>query len=436
MARPRLTLLVASRRGLRLIALAVLLPLLATGCWSIHDPRDLTLASAFGVDTGGAGNLLLAVELVNPRVAGGALGGAGEPRNPTRVLYSVAQSVFLAQRDLDQNIGKAVFPGEASIALVGRKLAEAGTTPMLDYVTRQHQLRRTISLVLADGDVPQILATPTIRDTASAEIIGLLHNGRVTGYTSNVTVNMFLADLSLPGREPFLPVVSLVELPQAQSAAKPSSAPGAGAGAAGQTGGTQQGAQQAQQKPQVMSMNTIACFKHDKMVGILTPSETRGLLFLMNKVATTLVAVPALAGGGYTVVEVTRSRPSIKARIAPDGSVSYEIKLEVSAEVADVPSLAETVGPLARIRELEQQVASAIEGEVSACITRMQKDFDTDCAGFGLMIYRMKPALWSQLANQWDDIFRNVPYSVSAQVRLRSTGSVGTGIEPRREVPR
>jgi len=423
--------------GLRLVSLALLLSLTATGCWSAHDPRDLTLAASFGVDTAEAGNLLLAVELVNPRVAGGTLGGAGEPRNPTRVLYSVAQSVFLAQRDLDQNIGKAIFPAEASVALVGRKLAEAGATPMLDYLTREHQLRRTISLVLADGDVPQILATPTIRDTASAEIDGLLQNGRVTGYTSGVSVNMFLADLSLPGKEPFLPVVSLVELPQAESAAKTPSAPGAGAGSSSQTRGTQQGsAQQTQQKPKVMSMNTVACFKHDKLVGILTPSETRGLLFLQNSVITTLVSVPAPPGGGYTVVEVTRSRSSIKPRISPDGSVSYEIKLEVSAEVADVPSLAETVGPLARVRELEQQVASAIEGEVSACITRMQKDFDTDCVGFGLMIYRMKPALWSQLANQWDDVFRNVPYSVAAQVRIRSTGTIGTGIEPRREIPR
>jgi len=420
--------------GPRLIALAAVLSLTATGCWSIRDPRDLSLASAFGVDVGGAGNLLLAIELVNPKVASGAAGGAGEPRNPTRVLYSVAQSVFLAQRDLDQNIGKTIFSGQASVALVGRKLAEAGAAPMLDYLTRQHQLRRTISLVLADGDVPQILATPTIRNTASAEIVGLLHNGQVTGYTSDVSANIFLADLSLPGKEPFLPVVSLVELPQAQSAAETSSSPGTSVGGGGQEGGSAQGAQPAQ-KPKVMSMNTVACFKHDKLVGILTPSETRGLLFLKNRVGITLIAVPALPGGGYTIVEVTRSRSSIKPTITRDGSVSYEIKLEVSAEVADAPSHAETVGSLARVRELEQQVARVIEGEVFACMTRMQKDFDTDCVGFGLMIYRMNPSHWRQIAGQWDDIFRNVACSVSARVGISSTGTVGTGIEPRREMP-
>jgi spore germination protein KC len=419
----------------RFVALVVLLSLLLQGCWSIKDPRDLTLASAFGVDAAGAGNLLLAVELVNPRIARGPLGGGGETENPTRVLYSVAESVFRAQRAIGQTIGKLVFPGEASVALVGRKLAEAGAVPMLDFVVRQHQLRRTISLVLADGDVAQILATPTIRDTASSEIVGLLRNGQFTGYTSDVTANMFLADMALPGKEPVMPVVSLTDLPQAQSAARPESAPGAGAGG-GQAGDSSQGGQPARPKPKVMLMNTIACFRHDKLIGVLTPSETRGLLFLRNSISTTLISVPALEGEGPTVIEVVGSRSTTKPTISRAGTASFDIKVHVTAEVADVPVLTEDVGKLARVRELEQQVARAIEGEVSACITRLQRELHTDCLGFGLAIYRQNPSYWRRIADQWHDLFQSVPYSVSAQVQIRSTGTVGTGIRARSEAPR
>ncbi|MDP2856617.1 MAG: Ger(x)C family spore germination protein [Bacillota bacterium] len=420
----------------RFVALVVLLSLLLQGCWSIHDPRDLTLASAFGVDTAGAGNLLLAVELVNPRIAGGPLGGGGQPEKPTRVLYSVAESVFRAQRAIDQTIGKVVFAGEASVALVGRKLALAGAAPMLDFVVRQHQLRRTISLVLAEGDVAQILATPTIRDTASAEIVGLLHNGNFTGYTSDVTANMFLADMALPGKEPVMPVVSLTDLPQAQSAARPPSAPGAGPGGGNQSGDSAQGGQPAQPKPQVMLMNTIACFRHDKLIGVLTPSETRGLLFLRNEISTTLISVPVSEGEGLTVVEVVRSHSSTKPTVSRARTASFEIKIHVTAEVADVPVFTEDVGKLARVRELEQEVARSIEGEVSACITRLQRELHTDCLGFGLAIYRQNPSHWRQIADQWHDLFQSVPYSVSAQVQIRSTGTVGTGIGVRREVPK
>ena len=419
----------------RVVALVVLLSLLLQGCWSIHDPRDLTLASAFGVDAAGAGNLLLAVELVNPRIAGGPLGGGGLTENPTRVLYSVAESVFRAQRAIDQTIGKLVFPGEASVALVGRKLALAGAAPMLDFLVRQHQLRRTISLVLAEGDVAQILATPTIRDTASAEIVGLLHNGNFTGYTSDVTANMFLADMALPGKEPVMPVVSLTDLPQAQSATRPVSAPGAGA-SGGQPDEASQAGQPAGSKPQVMLMNTIACFRHDKLIGVLTPSETRGLLFLRNAVSTTLISVPALEGEGSTVIEVVRSQSSMKPTVSRSGTASFDIKVHVTGEVADVPVLTEDIGKLARVRELEQQVARAVEGEVSACITRLQRELHTDCLGFGLAIYRQDPSYWRQIADQWHDLFQSVPYSVSAQVQIRSTGTVGTGIGVRREVPK
>jgi spore germination protein KC len=425
-----------TRSSLRLVALVSALSLVLQGCWSIHDPRDLTLASAFGVDAAGGGNLLLAMELVNPRIAGGLLGGGGEAENPTRVLYSVAESVFRAEKGIDQMIGKQVFAGEASVALVGKRLALAGATPMLDFVVRQHQLRRTISLVLADGDVAQILATPTIRDTASAEIVGLLKNGQFTGYTTDVTVNEFLADMALPGKEPVMPVVSLTDLPQAQSAARPESAPGAGPGAGDERGDSGQKARQPEPTPQVMLMNTMACFRHDKLIGVLTPSETRGLLFLRNVIRTTLVSVPAAEGEGPTVMEIVQSRAIIEPTISPGGTASFGVTLHITAEIADVPVLAEKVGEYPRVRELEQQVARAIEGEVSACITKLQRVLHVDSLGFGLAIYREDPSHWRQIEAEWHDLFQTVPYSVSANVLIRATGVVGTGIKPRFERPR
>jgi len=185
-----------------------------------------------------------------------------------------------------------------------------------------------------------------------------------------------------------------------------------------------------------MLMNTMACFRHDKLIGVLTPSETRGLLFLRNAVSTTLIYVPALEGEGSTVIEVVRSQSSMKPTVSRSGTASFDIKVHVTGEVADVPVLTEDIGKLARVRELEQQVARAVEGEVSACITRLQRELHTDCLGFGLAIYRQDPSYWRQIADQWHDLFQSVPYSVSAQVQIRSTGTVGTGIGVRREVPK
>ena len=418
----------------RLVALVCMVAVVANGCWSITDASSIALASAFGVDAGVGPGLMLAVELVNPKMAGGLLGGAGAAQNPTRVLYSVANSVFEALGVLDTNIGKQIFLGESEAVLIGKRLATAGVTPALDFVTRQHQLRRTIFVIVADSDVPRTLSTPVIRDTAAEELRGLLDNGRFTGQTAAITANTFLSDLALPGIEPVAPVVSLVELPQARSVER-TGLSAATQGSKGGREGREHVEGEGEKRPEVMQMNKMAVFKHDKLVGILTPAESRGLLWLRGRVSGTVINIPALTGGGFTMVELVRTRTSVTAKIGKDGSIGFQVKIESTGEVADVPVLAENVASLARVREIESQVAQVIEAEVVACLSRLQGESGTDSVGLGLLVYRQNPDLWRGIGEGWDEVFRTVPVAVEAKVKTRSTGTTFSGITPRKQVP-
>lgn len=415
------------RRTRNLCVTLCVLSVACSGCWSLNEPVDITVASAFAAESAPQGQLLMTVELVNPASATGEGGGA---EHPTRVMQATGNSLFEAVRRLDTTVGKCIFLANVEAIVVGRSLAESrGITPVLDWITRQHQLRQTLLLVLGDGDVGQILATRVLRDTASQELTGLIGLGKITGFVTATTANEFIIDFALPGIEPVLPVASLVDIPQVEPIGQDG---GGGEGADGtdsglsRGGGPQGGVRPpaARDMPKAIRMDSMALFRGDRLVGILRPYDSRGLLWLRGGVSGTIISVPARPAEGYTSVEIVKASTSIRPQTEGGRISSFVIKIDATGEVADVPVMLDEPGEAERLREIKQQTEQAIKTEAENALRMLQNVYHVDSIGFGLAIYRREPRLWRQIEPQWHDVFQTIPWTIETNVTLRSTGVV------------
>jgi spore germination protein KC len=69
-----------------------------------------------------------------------------------------------------------------------------------------------------------------------------------------------------------------------------------------------------------------------------------------------------------------------------------------------------------------RSTANAVFAErMNTVIKKVQTEFGYDIFGFGTMINKKNPALWSQLRENWDDYFKNVEVEVKPEFVIINT---------------
>ncbi len=385
----------------RCVLMLCAISLVCAGCWSFVEPVDLTVASAFAVDSAENTQVTLCVELVNPETVAG---NGGAPEHPTRVLCATAHTVFESLRSLALTEGKRVFLGNSDVLVIGRELAATrGVSPALDFVKRQRELRRTLLLVLGDADVSTLLATRTLRDTAAEEMQGLLQLGNITGFVTSMTAREFMLDMALPGIHPVLPVCGL-DIPQQAE--------------------TEQSEQEQESGSHLaLRMDRMALFRDDRLQTILSADESRGLLWLRGALKGTALGIP-LTEQDWLTVMVVSADAKIKPNTAGNGLPTFEILIDIVAELADAHTQTNAALANADLHSLERRIAEFVTQEASNTMRLLQEVYHLDSIGLGLVVYRLEPDIWQTSGAAWHDVFQTVKWQIHTTVSIRSTGAV------------
>jgi spore germination protein KC len=378
--------------------LLVVFSLTSTGCLGKQEINDLALVMAVGLDTGKKpGTVMLTAQIARPADArgqtGAPSGGTGEP------IWSATaegKSVFEAVRNLGRYSSRRVFWAHNFVIIIGEDLARQGIGEIVDFFTRNHELRMRTWVVVAKGKASQLVSTQTGLEVIPGEAIdNLFRYSEIISSAPRSDMRTLQAAYLSDSTHPTLAKVQIRS--REISNKKP-----------GQFGSIKQ-----------VELAGAAVFNKDKMVGWLTPEETRGMLWFTEKVESGVVTLPCSENAKKnTTLELKQQKfkvtPSYK-----NGTPSFDVQATSYADL--VESGCESQDETALIQKLEGKLQQRLRAEIQGVVNKAQKTYKVDFLNLGKVFQNTYPIEWRSLRQTWMEDFPKAKVNVHVTVHINST---------------
>lgn len=376
----------------------LLCALLLTGCWSSRELSELAIVVGVALDAGESAETVVvtvqiakAAEMKAGTGSSERSGGSSKANAYLNVQYE-AESVSDAVREMSRMLSRKPYFPHNEVILIGRELAGQGVSDELDMFMRDHESRMEMELLVVDGTAADALeSTADMEPFPAHHIYESLNLQWANSKAMPMSVRKFSIDWLSPSGASMLPMMKL---------------------SYGATG-----------EKQVM-LSGMAVFSGDRMVGTLTPEESRGVLWVLGEAedGTLLVDAP----GGRVSLSMKSPKAVLKPSIQEDGSFAMSVSIECQAFVSD----SKTRDDLTKLEVVEYVQASAatvIREEIEAAL-RHTKQMNTDVFGFGDTLNR---AYFTTFRNvDWGEEFVKLPVKLDIKVAFISTGAITKPLIP------
>lgn len=366
------------------ILLLIMVMLCFTGCWNYRELDGLTMVSGFAIDKGEQGHKYhLTFELLN----------LAENKAAAEQLESDGDTIFDAVRNAIEKTQKKLFFSDCNIIVINQDIASEGIAPLLDWITRDTELRLTIKPIISkEKTAGEILRPKPVTDTLqSFEISKALQLSSVH-LSKSPKVELYEAVDMLGGDDTslILPAIKVTE----------------------------------SNRGKTTELDGTAVFKKDKLVGYLDSDESKFLLFLKNQISDSLFLTNLDSKDKNVALEIISSQTKVTPVIL-NGSVMMNIKIETQAAFAEDQTAKDYLTEDG-IKEVEKSADATMQAGVSDLIKKVQKEYKSDIFGFGASISRSMPDWWKKNKSSWDKSFPSLKYTISVDMKITNTATAKT----------
>lgn len=368
-----------------LICLILLLSFLTAGCWNYREINHLGFVLAAGIDPSKQG-ILLTVQTSNAA----ALSKQGTNASKFFTFTSTGETYFDAVRKIT-HVSAApdrLFWPPSKVFVINEEVAKQGIVPYLEFSSRDAEVQRNLLLIVTPDRTADLLrANVKTEEIPGLAIFDLLEGYKATSTTVKINLNNFLRTYH-SSRSALLPTVRLVN-------------------------------NQGKEKGYYISGSAV--FKKDKLVGYLTPIETRGVLWAQGEVKSGIIVTKCPHSKGNKLeerisFETLRSSTKIRAE-KHQNEITIHLKIKESGNLAEGACVQEEVLP-PNIDELENLKKEKIITEVQGALEKAQNELHADVFGFGEVIHRTYPKEWKSLKQNWDQVFSTLKVNVEVETKI------------------
>ncbi|MFR9710877.1 Ger(x)C family spore germination protein [Paenibacillus sp. MB22_1] len=378
-----------------LVILCVMLPL--SGCWDAEELNRRAVVSGIGIDRGpGNKNYLVSFQVIIADEISGKIGRGG---TPTTVYTAEGRSIMEAVRKASLQVPRLMSTAHVRIVVISEELARQGISDILDFLDRDSDIRLTAKIFIAKKGI-----------RALDVIAGLSPMGKITAYTlaqkaemtsreygANypVEVDDLIREVLVPNSGPVINGVDIVgSVREVRKKNNLEETDNLG----------------------LLVMSNLAVFKGDQLKGWLNENESRGLIWLRDKLHNTSIVITPDDQGTITL-DVRRSKTSIRAILKDGEDPIFVVKVMAQLSVREMDSPID-FRDLATLDALEKDVNQEILKDIKAAVQTAQS-LNSDVLCFGRTLELQHPKVWKQLKGQWSDIFPKVAveYHIDSIVR-------------------
>ncbi|MCX7614582.1 MAG: Ger(x)C family spore germination protein [Clostridiales bacterium] len=385
------------KRAFIIIILTTMLCIFLSGCWNNRRIDSLAFAISMGFDKTDKG-ILLTVEVLNPH----AIASQKTINEPTVVLYTEeGQSTNELVRKIITQSSRKVNVTHLQTVVFGEEFAKEGISDVLDYLTREHQVRTDLYFVVArENTAYRILNNLTKLDTnPSVKLSASLKASDETwAGTRTVKVIDLVNSIISDGAEPAITGVIMTGHSKVDDNLDDLK----------------------EVKADPLKIIDLAVFKKDKLVGWLNESECKGYNYVTNHVPSSMTYVED-RDYGIIGLEVIGTKTKVEASLEngkPIITVNMKIRVNIESATDKID-----LSKGDNIHYVENLAEAKLTKNVGLSIMKAKR-LQSDIFGFGDVVHRTYPKEWEKFKDDWDKEFAKMPVVIKGTVRVVKTGTI------------
>ena len=355
-----------------------------TGCWSYHGLNDMTIVTGAGIDLDpSTKEYLLTAEVVDSTAS-------TKEGTKTKIVESRGKTVMDAVRNAKKRLISKLYWGNNEVLVIGSELAKNGNLGnVIDWFLTDAECRETVGIVVSqEKTAKDILSIDGLDDSVVAfEIKKILEEDQDdVGTVESIPLFRVFSIMESPGRSVVLPAFHNTT----------------------------------NDDKKVVEANGEAVFKDDKMIGYLSPEESKYYLF----------AVDGIHGGILTLSSTKKEVSDVSLEISnnttkssysySEGKLKVTIRTNTDVYLDEIKAHSDLLDE-SKIKEIEKKAQAMVEERTQSVIQKVQTEYHSDIFGFGNMIYKKDPKLWKKLEPQWDKLFPTIQVEVQSKVNIVNT---------------
>nr|NNM89317.1 Ger(x)C family spore germination protein [Bacilli bacterium] len=383
--------------------LVVCLTFMVNGCYDAAEVNQLAIITASSVDLNtrnGKPNAdpskkyLKSLQISIPNQLqssqSGSSGGSSGSASATFIVVSgVNASPTSAMISAQEKLSRRFFLADRRVIILGEAYAKTGISTILDELVRNPQARLHVYILIAKGTTGKKIiekAYPLNRLPSDA-IVELEESHSFVA----VDAVRFIR-LMTEGSDAYAMGIRLLQH------AKSSSIP--------------------------FLLDHIAVFHRDRMVGWLSPKESKGFLLLYdhaNEIQFFSLNVQVPPSQQTVTFRVTQLLSSVQP-ILQHGKLQLMIKLFMKLYVIENGTADNFDHPDAILR-LQKCLTQHMQKDIQVTLFALQKRLNVDCLQIGRRVHAFYPTLWHTLSPKWRQVFATLPYKINLNFQIINSGN-------------
>lgn len=355
-----------------------------TGCWNAREINELAFVLSIALDKADSGFKVTA-QVAKPEQYSKTPSGSAsstEKEKPFWIISGTGRTIFEAVRNMASISPRRIFWSHIKIIIIGEELAKSDIREILDFFSRNPELRFRTLVAVAPGKAADILeVVPTMEKDPSFNIEKIIEKVNLTGKGYRVMLKDFLEDYLEPNLNP---VASKIILTSEESKS-------------------------------VVKVEGASVFDDTRLVGWLDETETRGLLWIENKISGSVRVVDCPYDGLPVTLEISQGKTKVKSTI-DNGTPFFTITANATGKLTEKACTTYFTDPV-ELHELEKALASSISDDIKATVAAAQR-YDSDFLDFSGVLHREHMNEWDKISANWPQIFSKVKYSIQVEVKI------------------
>ena len=355
------------------------------GCWDYRGLNEISLVSGVALDKDPlTGRFIVSCEIID-------LTQSIQEKGPTgKIIEAEGSTIFEAVRNAKKRLVNKLFWGNAQVLILSEQIAkEENLGDIIDWFLRDAECRETVQVVISQekkaSDLLQVSGTD--QSVTSFELVSIAaKDPEFTSTTSPLELYKIYNTIQCPGISPVLPAFHI----------------------------TKNG------ENEVDELNGISLFKDQRLLGYLSPEDSKYYLFCTNGVKGGILPISSNNDGSNDIsleISDSKTKPAFSYK---DGKLKIKLKVQTNVTLAE----AETkLGFFDKqtIEKLAKTGSEQLKNRMAAVIKKVQEQYNSDIFGFGNMIYKKNPKLWEKLAPDWDTLFPQLEVEITPEIKISNT---------------
>ncbi|MEH7544633.1 MULTISPECIES: Ger(x)C family spore germination protein [Bacillaceae] len=393
-------------RQFLLVSLSLFLLLSLTGCWSSHEIEELRLEVGIALDKGkesatekeleeqGGGypkrNIItLTHQFINAQATGAGNKGTGTQQKTYLNISDTGDSIHQIIRELPLN-GKGNFTSQhTKVIVIGEKLLRTYSLDrLLNEFLRDNEIRPSCLVIISKGRASKALE---LNNPGEVSAFSLVKTTESQSRTTRILPPMPLAKLTgkMQSESSFL----LQNVVSANGEVK-------FAGAAVINGKTK------------------------KLVGFLNEEELEGITWITGKGKGGLVKSFDQETKELIIYEIESMNSQIIPHVKGE-NISFDVNIESEGRLSENWVAKGNPFDNKFLNRTKKAAEKEVKHLVQNVTNKMQKEYQTDLAGFGNQLRIEHPKLWEKIKKDWDERFSNVPIKYNVKLTIKDYGTFG-----------